>query len=249
MLSFAEFSENCARVRERVAVACAKCGRDPAGVRILPVTKNHPAEAPLFAALAGFGAVGENRVQEADAKKTEFAALADARVPAGTPPPRWELIGHLQSNKARRAAEIFDRIQSVDTIPLAQKLDRVCGEIGRERLPILLQANAGSDPAKFGTADFDALRALAEAAFAGTRLQVDGLMCVAPIDDDSLETAARCFDTLREWRERLEAEFGKKLPELSMGMSHDLEPAVAAGSTTVRVGTALFGARDYGNAH
>ena len=246
MISFEEFSENCARVRERVAEACAACGRDPAEVTILPVTKNHPVAAPLYAARAGFAAVGENRVQEAETKKKEFAAS----VPAGTPTPllRWELIGHLQSNKARHAAEHFDRVQSVDSAALARKLDRICGEIGRERLPILLQANAGSDPAKFGTTDFDALRALAEAALAGTRLRLDGLMCVAPIDDDSLETARRCFDTLREWRDRLEGEFGAKLPELSMGMSHDLAPAVAAGSTMVRVGTALFGARDYGAA-
>ncbi len=244
MISFENFSENCARVRERVAEACAKCGRVPDEVRILPVTKNHPVDAPLFAARAGFSAVGENRVQEATTKIAEFSATA----PAGTPPLRWELIGHLQSNKARHAAEHFDRIQSVDSVALAQKLDRICGEIARERLPILLQANAGSDPAKFGTADFDALRELAEAAFAGTHLQIDGLMCVAPIDDDSLETAARCFDTLRKWRDRLETEFGVKLPELSMGMSHDLEPAVAAGSTMVRIGTALFGERDYGAA-
>lgn len=242
MVNYNDFSENCARVRERVAAACEKCGRAPESVRILPVTKNHPVEAPLFAARAGFAAVGENRVQEAESKKKEFAALEKS-------PLRWELIGHLQSNKARAAAENFDRIQSVDTASLAGKLDRICGEIGRERLPILLQANAGSDPAKFGTADFDSLRALAEAAFAGTRLRVDGLMCVAPIDDDSLETAARCFDTLREWRDRLEAEFGKKLPELSMGMSHDLEAAVAAGSTMIRVGTALFGERDYSKTH
>ncbi len=244
MISFEKFSENCARVRERVAEACAACGRDPAAVTILPVTKNHPVAAPLFAVRAGFDAVGENRVQEATTKKAEFAATA----PAGTPPLRWELIGHLQSNKARHAAEHFARIQSVDSVALAQRLDRVCGEIGRERLPILLQANAGSDPAKFGTTDFDALRALTETALAGTHLRLDGLMCVAPIDDDSLETARRCFDTLREWRDRLETEFGAKLPELSMGMSHDLVPAVAAGSTMVRIGTALFGERDYGAA-
>lgn len=252
MVSFEEFSENCARVRERIAQACAQCGRDPASVRLLPVTKNHPVDAAIFAARLGFGAVGENRVVEAETKKKEFCAAVagtpgendtNANDAAGTL--RWELIGHLQSNKARRAAELFDRIESVDSPSLAKKLERICGEIGRERLPILLQANAGADPAKFGTADYDSLRALAETAFAGTHLRVDGLMCVAPIDDDSLETAARAFRTLREWRDRLESEFGRRLPELSMGMSHDLGPAVIAGSTTVRVGTALFGARVY----
>jgi len=241
MIFFETFLENCERVKERVADACAKCGRNPEEISILPVTKNHPVDAPIFAARAGFFSVGENRVQEASSKKIEFEKLA------GTPL-RWELIGHLQSNKARRAAEIFDRIQSVDSPELATKLDRICAEISREELPILLQANAGSDPAKFGTASFDALRALAETAFAGTHLRVDGLMCVAPIDDDSLETAARCFETLRNWRDQLEREFGKKLPELSMGMSHDLAPAVAAGSTMIRIGTALFGERDYSKA-
>lgn len=242
MVSFEKFSENCVALEARIAAACAKCGRVPAEIKILPVTKNHPVEAPIYASRRGFSAVGENRVQEATEKRKAFRS---AEIPAGTLSPRWELIGHLQSNKARLAAENFDRIQSVDTISLAKKLDRVCGEIGRERLPILLQANAGSDAAKFGTADYDSLRALAEAAFAGTHIAPEGLMCVAPIDDDSLETAARCFETLREWRDRLESEFGRKLPELSMGMSHDLEAAVAAGTTLVRVGTALFGERDY----
>ena len=242
MISFKEFAENCRRVRERVAEACAACGRSPDEVKILPVTKNHPVEAPIYAARAGFSAVGENRVQEAETKKREFEEIGSED---GVPAPRWELIGHLQSNKARRSVEIFDRIQSVDSVSLLQKIDRICGEIGRERLPILLQANPGCDPAKFGTADYDSLCALAEAGFKSQNLRIDGLMCVAPIDDDSLETARRSFETLREWRERLEKEFGRKLPELSMGMSHDLAPAVAAGSTTVRIGTALFGARDY----
>lgn len=238
MISFEHFCENCARVRERVAEACRLCGRNPDEVRILPVTKNHPVEAPLYAAKAGFPAVGENRVQESELKRSEFFTKSEL-------PLQWELIGHLQSNKARNAVRLFDRIQSVDSISLVQKLERLCAETGRERLPILLQANAGSDPAKFGTAGFDALRELAESALSGTHLQVDGLMCVAPIDDDSLETARRCFDTLRIWRDRLEVSLGKNLPELSMGMSHDLAPAVAAGSTIVRIGTALFGERDY----
>lgn len=239
MISFDEFTENCARVRERLHEACARCGRDPASVKILPVTKNHPVEAPLYAARAGFCAVGENRVQEAASKKKEFLGNAPAT------PLDWELIGHLQSNKARSAVENFARIQSVDSVSLVQKLERLCGELGRAHLPILLQANPGSDPAKFGTADYASLRTLAEAAFASAHLRVDGLMCVAPIDDDSLETARKSFETLREWRDRLSAEFGKSLPELSMGMSHDLAPAVAAGSTMIRIGTALFGARDY----
>lgn len=238
MISFEAFGENCVCVRERIAEACRSCGRDPASVQILPVTKNHPVEAPLYAVSAGFCAVGENRVREAELKRSEFFTRSNATL-------RWELIGHLQSNKARAAVRIFDRIQSVDSVGLLQKLARICEAIGRERLPVLLQANPGSDPAKFGTADYDSLRVLAENAFAETHLQVDGLMCVAPIDGDSLDVARRSFETLRAWRDRLENEFGKQLPELSMGMSHDLAPAIAAGSTIVRVGTAFFGERDY----
>ena len=105
MISFEAFSENCSRVRERVAEACAACGRDPAEVKILPVTKNHPAEAPLYAARAGFRAVGENRVQEAQEKQKAFAALQEISSAGTVAPPDWELIGHLQSNKARRAAK------------------------------------------------------------------------------------------------------------------------------------------------
>lgn len=238
MISFEHFEENCLRVRERVAEACRTCGRNPDEVCILPVTKNHPVEAPIYAAKAGFLAVGENRVRETEVKRSEFFTRSETSL-------RWELIGHLQSNKARNAVRLFDRIQSVDSVSLVQRLDRLCEELARERLPVLLQANAGNDPAKFGTGDFDSLRRLTESAFTGTHLQVDGLMCVAPIDDDSLETAKRCFETLRIWRDRLESEFGRALPQLSMGMSHDLVPAVAAGSTMVRIGTALFGERDY----
>lgn len=238
MISFENFTLNCANVRERVAEACRLCGRNPAEVRLLPVTKNHPVEAPIYAADAGFPAVGENRVQETELKRSEFFTRSAV-------PLRWELIGHLQSNKARAAVRLFDRIQSVDSIALAAKLDGLCGEIGRKELPVLLQANSGADPAKFGTGSFDALRELTENALAGKHLRVEGLMCVAPIDDDSLETAKRCFETLRSWRDRLESEFGIALPELSMGMSHDLAPAIAAGSTMIRIGTALFGERDY----
>ncbi len=234
MISYEEFCQNCTRLEERVATACEKSGRKKEDVKILPVTKNHPAEAPIFAARRGFVAIGENRVQEAAEKRAKVSEKLT-----------WELIGHLQSNKARRAIETFDRIQSVDSVSLAEKLGKICTEIGREKLHVLLQANPGSDPAKFGTADFDSLRILAEAAFKQGRLHVDGLMCVAPIDDDSLTTAAQSFETLRAWRDKLETEFAQKLPELSMGMTHDLEAAIAAGSTLIRVGTALFGERIY----
>lgn len=228
-IPYEEFVRNVAAVRARVESACRACGRDPAGVTILPVTKTHPAEVAEYAARAGFPAVGENRVQEAAAKRP----LAPVAL-------RWELIGHLQSNKAKAAVAAFDRIQSVDSPDLARRLARLAAEAGRE-LPVLLQANAGADPAKFG-ADFDGLAALLDAALAEPALRVGGLMTVAPLDE-SPEVARRCFETLRGWRDSLAASRAVALPELSMGMSGDLEAAVAAGSTLIRVGSALFGAR------
>ncbi len=239
MVDFPTFEANVARVRERIASACARCGRGNDEVLLLPVTKNHSAEAPLFAQRAGFFAVGENRVQEVAEKKPQFLAAV------GTQNLSWELIGHLQSNKAKKAVELFDRIQSVDSENLISKLDNACKTLGRERLPILLQANPGCDPAKFGTADLDSLKKLVDAALASKHLQLDGFMCVAPIDDDSLSVAAKAFETLRTWRDQLASEYKTAFPQLSMGMSHDLEPAIAAGTTMVRIGTALFGERVY----
>ncbi|MDR2845266.1 MAG: YggS family pyridoxal phosphate-dependent enzyme [Puniceicoccales bacterium] len=230
MLDNSIFLKNLAAVRTRIADACAACGREPRSVALLPVTKTHPADAAQFAYEAGLGAVGENRVQEA-AEKRPLA-------PAGL---RWELIGHLQSNKIKQAVATFDRIQSVDTPELATRLGRHCAEIGKT-LPVLLQANASSDPAKFGAVGLDDLLRLVETAAAQPALHIEGLMTI-PALDASPDVARRAFETLREWRGVLETRLGRTLPELSMGMSGDLEIAIAAGSTLVRVGTALFGHR------
>lgn len=197
------------------------------------MTKTHPAEAASHAARRGFRAVAENRVQEAAAKR-----------PAAPAALQWELIGHLQSNKARLAAETFDCIQSVDSEKLARHLDRATTESGR-RLAVLLQINAGRDPAKFGAELEDAPRLL-DTACGCPGLRVEGLMTIAPLGttpDETAELARRTFANLRELRDTLASRSGHALPELSMGMSGDLELAVAAGSTCVRVGTALFGAR------
>ena len=229
MVTYAEFEARAQALLARVAAACSAAGRDPASVRILPVTKTHPAEAAAFSARFGFAAVGENRVQEAAAKRV----LA----PAGL---RWELIGHLQSNKAKLAVATFDRIQSVDSPELAARLGRFAAEQGKV-LPVLLQVNSGDDPAKFGCDLADA-PGLLDAALAAPGLRVEGLMAIAPLSDDPA-VARRTFDRLRECRDLLAARSGRALPELSMGMSGDLEPAVAAGSTCLRVGSALFGAR------
>jgi pyridoxal phosphate enzyme (YggS family) len=159
-------------------------------------------------------------------------------------PLRWELIGHLQSNKARAAAAGFDRIQSVDREKLLTALDRAAAEEGRT-LAILLQVNAGHDPAKFGADPAEAPRLL-DLALACPHLRVDGLMTIAPLGPtpaETLDLATRTFQALRELRDTLATRTGRPLAELSMGMTGDLEPAVAAGSTQVRVGTALYGTR------
>ena len=230
MVTYEQFEVSCQAVLARMAEACAKAGRPAASVRLLPVTKTHPVDAALFAARFGLPAVGENRVQEAAAKRP----LAPTSL-------RWELIGHLQSNKAKLAIETFDRIQSVDSAELATRLGRIAGESGKS-LPVLLQVNAGDDPAKFGT-DVAGAPALLEAALAAPALRVDGLMTVPPLSEDP-DVARRAFDRLRTCRDDLAARVGVALPELSMGMSGDLEPAIAAGSTCVRVGSALFGERN-----
>jgi pyridoxal phosphate enzyme (YggS family) len=230
-LTYEAFLANLNRVRERVSAACSAVGRPADSVRILAVTKTHPVEAALYAHRAGLPGAGENRVQEALEK---IAACPDPAV-------RWELIGHLQSNKAAKAAVAFARIQSVDRADLAEKLDRAAAA-GRT-LPVLLQINAGDDPAKFGAHCADA-PALLEAALRCTALRVEGLMTIAPLAPGDPTVAERCFARLRETRDQLARQFKVPLAELSMGMSDDLEAAVRQGSTLVRVGTALFGHRE-----
>ncbi|HWA24214.1 MAG TPA: YggS family pyridoxal phosphate-dependent enzyme [Lacunisphaera sp.] len=228
-IEYNTFCERALALQQRIAVACRRAGRDPSEVSILPVTKTHPAAAADYAARFGLPAVGENRVQEAVEKR----GLATAAV-------RWELIGHLQSNKARLAVTHFDRIQSVDSEKLLTALNRAAGELGK-RLPVLLQINAGQDPAKFG-AEPEAAPQLLEVALAQPHLQVDGLMTIAPLSDDPA-VAHRTFANLRRIRDTLATRAGQPLRELSMGMSGDLDAAIAEGSTLVRVGAALYGPR------
>jgi len=232
-ITYEEFARRAAAIHAAIADACARAGRDPRDVELLAVTKTHPAAAAEFAARYGLRAVGENRVQEGVEKRAQC-----------TTPIAWELIGHLQSNKARLAAQHFDRVQSVDSEKLLNHLDRAAAELGK-LLPVLLQLNAGDDPAKFGSDLADAPRLL-EAALAKKNLRVDGLMTIAPLGATPAETAAhaaRTFANLRTTRDALATRFGTPLRELSMGMTGDLAIAVAAGSTMVRVGTALFGTR------
>jgi PLP dependent protein len=233
LIDYAQFALRADNVRAAIAKACAEIGRMPSEVQLLAVTKTHPALAVEYAAQYGLRAVGENRVQEGSEKRAQTTAKI-----------AWELIGHLQSNKAKLAVQNFDRIQSVDSEKLLNQLDRAAAE-SEKKLAVLLQINAGNDPAKFGAEISEAPRLL-EAALTKTHLQVDGLMTIAPLGATAAETAdhaKRTFTNLRRLRDDLVEKYGKPLPELSMGMTGDLEQAVAAGSTMVRVGTALFGTR------
>lgn len=232
--SYDNFQKRAESVLADIAAACAACGRDPASVELLAVTKTHGPWAPAYAARFGLRGVGENRVQEAVDK------MPQVELPADVSPPRWELIGHLQSNKAKLAATHFARVQSVDSPKLLTRLDRAAAEAART-LPVLLQINAGNDPAKFG-ADLADAPALLEHALTCAHLQIDGLMTIAPLSDDPA-VAQRTFANLRTLRDDLATRFAVPLATLSMGMSGDLPAAIAAGSTQVRVGTALFGLR------
>jgi pyridoxal phosphate enzyme (YggS family) len=237
LIDYDEFVRRADALRQRIASACAGANRNPADVELLAVTKTHPAAAADYAARYGLRAVGENRVQEGCEKRAHLAPSS-----AGL---RWELIGHLQTNKAKLAVQHFDRIQSVDSEKLLLHLDRAATDLGKV-LPILLQINAGNDPAKFGADLADAPKLL-EVALGKPHLRVDGLMAIAPLGATAEETAAhaaRTFNALRELRDDLAARFRVPLPELSMGMTGDLEIAIGAGSTIVRVGTALYGARE-----
>jgi pyridoxal phosphate enzyme (YggS family) len=226
-------ADNVARVRERIAAACARAGRSPNDVRLMAVSKTHPASAIREAFAAGVTLFGENRVQEFAEKNAELAEIGA----------EFHLIGHLQSNKAAKAAELFGAVDSVDSLKLAERLNAAAEKLGKT-LPILLEVNVGDEEAKSGFApDSDELRALLTKTTDLRHLQVRGLMTIPPHTEDP-NGARPYFQTLRTLRERLEKNFPQlKLSELSMGMSHDYEVAIEEGSTCVRVGTAIFGER------
>jgi PLP dependent protein len=219
-------------VLERIAAACGRAGRDPAGVALVAVSKTVPAEALRDAFQAGLDVLGENRVQEAATK-----------IPL-VPGPRWHLVGPLQANKARRAVEWFDVIESVDSIELAVRLDRLARDVRPdERYPILIQVNVDADPAKAGF-DPAALRMAVTRIAELEALDVRGLMTIGRLVSEP--AAARpTFRRLREVSASLR-DAGLPLgPELSMGMTDDFEVAVEEGATIVRVGRALFGERHH----
>jgi pyridoxal phosphate enzyme (YggS family) len=229
MITLDEFIINFTNIKLRIERACRESGRDISEVQLLPVTKTHPVQAIEYALHVGLTSVGENRIQEVKEKK-----------PVSSGNSRWELIGHLQSNKVNDAVRLFDRIQSVDSLKLIRKLNTAC-EVSGKVLPIFLQCNAGEDPNKYGFSEASMAEAL-EAVLGSAYLKCEGLMTIAPLDDDPLSAKA-CFEKLRTIRDSLVSEYGIELKELSMGMTQDLEEAIAAGSTMIRVGSALYGSR------
>lgn len=226
----ASFAERIAVVRSKIAQAAHRSGRSPQSVRLVGVSKFHPLEELVVAVDCGVDILGESRVQEAQVKREAWSEGKKVC---------WHLIGHLQTNKARRALELFDVIQSVDRSELAQAMERILAERGLSDYPILLEVNISGEISKQGVSPNEA-EALLEAILTHCpRLRVDGLMTIAALRED----ARVFFVRLRELAERLRRHSGLPLPELSMGMSGDFESAIEEGSTLVRVGTALFGAR------
>ncbi|HGY9623858.1 YggS family pyridoxal phosphate-dependent enzyme [Pseudomonas putida] len=224
-------ADNLSALAARIDSAAQAAGRDPASVQLLAVSKTKPASAIREIHAAGVRDVGENYLQEALAKQVELDDL----------PLIWHFIGPIQSNKTKAIAEHFDWVHSVDRLKIAQRLSEQRPE-GLAPLNICLQVNVSGEDSKSGCTPAD-LPALAQAVAALPRLRLRGLMAIPePTDDRAAQEAA--FASLRQLQEGL----GLGLDTLSMGMSHDLEAAIAQGATWVRIGTALFGARDYGAA-
>jgi PLP dependent protein len=245
-----DLAENLAELEEAIAKACCKAGRSRTEVELMAVSKTYPATTMAEAAALGLTLFGENRVQEFASKADELklvrvggAVLADGHAQAG--PVRVHLIGHLQSNKAQRAVEIFDAVDSVDSLRLAERLNEVAGKLEKQ-LPVLIEVKLSSEETKAGLDPNSAEAAqLLERLPDLAHLQVRGLMTIAPFGVSEAETRA-CFRSLREWRDRWAAANPRlALEVLSMGMSGDFALAVEEGATRVRVGTALFGKRSY----
>ena len=226
--------ENLARVRERIADAASRAGRKPEDVRLIAVSKTHPIEAVRAAADAGQIDFGENKVQEALQK---IAQSADTRL-------RWHLIGHLQSNKARKAAAAAGAIHAIDSVDLLKRVDQGAAEAGRT-VDVLIQVDLALEDTKHG-APVDTVAAIVKAAEDCTAARLKGLMLLPPLADNP-EDARPWFARLRALRDELVdgGAAADRLRELSMGMSHDFEVAIAEGATMVRVGTAIFGERHY----
>jgi len=234
VLDVVALQQQLAEVRARIARAAGRAGRDPSSIRLVAVSKTFSADYVRAAADAGQVDFGENKVQEALAKMDATAGL----------PIRWHLVGHLQSNKAKKAAARFDVVQSADSVDILRRLDEAAADAGRE-LQVLVQADLAGEATKHG-ADEDELLPIFDAARGCHAARVAGLMLIPPAVDDP-EQARPYFRALNDVRQRLLARGVDRsmLNELSMGMSHDFDVAVEEGATLVRVGTAIFGSRTY----
>jgi PLP dependent protein len=222
-------AENLDRVREQIATAAVKSGRSPDDVELVAITKTHPAEKVREAIEVGQILFGESRVQEARAKIPELPSHI-----------RWHLVGHLQKNKVRQALPLFEMIHSVDSLALAEDINRVAEDEGLYPR-VLLEVNVAGEGSKFGFAP-NQLREQTEALLALPRVSIEGLMCIPPLAVES-EHSRKFFAQVRELRDSLEKEFSMKLPRLSMGMTQDFPIGIEEGATLVRVGTAIFGER------
>lgn len=231
--TFQPLSERFANVRERIEDAARRCARSTDEITLVAISKTHPAKTLRAAVALGIKELGENRVQEAEAKIVEL----------GRDAARWHLVGHLQSNKTRRAVQLFDVIHSLDSPDLAERLDRMCAEEGRPELPVLIQINLAGEKTKTGL-DPRELPQLLNAVAAGQHLKLIGLMTLPPYFENA-DCGRPFFKALRGLRDEMKVEgrFGEGRGELSMGMSHDFEIAIEEGATILRVGTAIFGER------
>ncbi len=225
--------ENLAEIRQKINRAAQKAGRNPNEIKLVAVSKTHPAEVLLRAIEAGASVYGENKVREAEDKIREI----------GKEKVEWHLIGHLQSNKARKAVKLFDVIHTLDSVELAERLERICIEESRASLSVLIQVDLANEATKNGISDKD-LPNLVKFLQSCKCLKFDGLMIIPPFFEEA-EKVRPFFRRLREIRDELLQMnvFANNRGELSMGMSHDFEIAIEEGATLVRVGTAIFGER------
>ncbi|HEY2124607.1 MAG TPA: YggS family pyridoxal phosphate-dependent enzyme [Chthoniobacterales bacterium] len=224
-----QIEENLERVREKISAAAQKANRSADEVQLIAISKTHLAESVREAFQAGQNVFGESRVQEARAKIPELPSAL-----------RWHFVGHLQKNKIRHALSLFELFHSVDSLALAEEMNRIADEGGMHPR-VLLEVNVSGEGSKFGFSP-EKLRSAMESLVALPRLTVEGLMTVPPLAPEA-EKSRRFFAQLRELRDQMEKEFNLRLAELSMGMTNDFPIAIEEGATMVRVGTAIFGER------
>lgn len=232
--SGSELGRKLAEVRERIKAAALEANRDPDEITLVGISKTHPIEALQRVIESGLKDLGENKVQEAEPKIGSIGRSAA----------RWHLVGHLQSNKARRAVQLFDVIHSLDSAELAHRLNRICEEEQRAGLQVLIQVELGREETKSGVSEHE-VEELARVVAESSRLELTGVMTLPPFFSDP-ELARPYFRQLRAIRDRLKSRgfFGDARGDLSMGMTNDFAVAISEGATIVRVGTAIFGERE-----